>query len=1475
MEINASPLNLLTRKTKVNPKTYLKIKQYKNNLKSDLVQLEITEDIKREGLRVLNDVFESSPIDDVLKIIGTSKSEDTSENCLKKSPQQQVKTYVNKRKITTTPQSKVLESFGLPDDPIVPLIGDKLIFKTFKGLDIEKGSPENVTLVDSFIGKIFQEDLNGICKKMKDNEDNRFIGNKRKSNLGNNNKRRSKNDDKVKTIKKETAIDTDFAIIIKENYNKMTNKPNDVSKNEAIVIKGNQKINELKQDFNHVNKDVNIKEENHIVEKVKGKRGRKKKNGIRHNNQPKINGAHFNNLSDIINSKVIVKETIEENEIKLEENNELDDHHDQLDIEFFPGELMWARFGKFPYWPCMVTSHPQTDKTTRYINSQKLEVYVRFFGDRGRCSWIPKTHLLPYSTLEELDQCLSINKKHLAHASARSHYVKNWRVAIREADSLKNKSLDEKFKFFESVLKEQEEILREKKLKKQLNRVAKRKLSLEDNKDVIPLAQNEINSPPAKRKRIKSEEIVDNNIDNIENKPFSVTLEEQTLLYKRNNLFKGVTREKVCHFCLKSGIVLRCKGKCQGFYHSECIKKNAESLSNKNNSFNKTQVKIVSIKDRRRLTPTNLNLNEQSDEFKELSLSDKIDSKMNEVMKDFNDKALYLESTDSSCYESSVDLNADDLDSIDNDICKSCLTNSSPTVCFICENNFEYNPSDGSFSKSEVEMNSSLDKQNGSISGDVTPKVEEENHVQRCSSSKCNKFFHPHCLKKWPQTQWSITSTRKHKSPGINSNSNEFICPTHFCHICVYDDPRSLTSRFYGDKLVKCIYCPTTYHMATCCIPAGTQILSSTQIICTKHFGASFHQSNSSTKTKRILPINTTWCFICSKGGALICCETCPTSVHAECVAVKYDVDDKFICEDCEFGRFPLYDEVVWVKLGYYRWWPALIMFPNEVPDKINEMKHRPGEFVVMFFGTYNYYWIGRERVFVFEEGDDSGSGGGNGQKKKMEEIFKKSIEEATQAFLLKREFKESYKNKSRIRPPPYVKIKVNRPVGNVRQFDGNISNTTPCECSKLQENPCGPDSDCLNRLLLTECDPTVCPAGSNCQNQCFEQRIYPDLVPYKTEARGWGLKSLEPLRKGQFIIEYVGEMIDEIEYQRRIKQMNEIKEDNYYFLTIDKDRMIDAGLKGNLARFMNHSCKPNCETQKWTVNGDTRVGLFALEDIPENVELTFNYNLECIGKEKKICLCGASNCSGFIGVKVNKPQTTSNNMRKKRKKRSKKRHLESIQSTVKKCFVCGLIDEDLKLCDNKSCLNYYHLKCVGLENWPENNRKWICPWHTCTICTQRTIRCCTKCLNSYCPKHSEGNIRHDDKNGFVCSMHDSLRQPKEVEFHTVDVDENETSLTAANATVINNEELEKKDKQYLEKEGKNNFLGVDQKINGLIILTPNKINSKRKRNNKNNTNSFKSKRKRSDVGNTNSVQEKRTLRSGSVTNNNVVSEKL
>ena len=61
--------------------------------------------------------------------------------------------------------------------------------------------------------------------------------------------------------------------------------------------------------------------------------------------------------------------------------------------------------------------------------------------------------------------------------------------------------------------------------------------------------------------------------------------------------------------------------------------------------------------------------------------------------------------------------------------------------------------------------------------------------------------------------------------------------------------------------------------------------------------------------------------------------------------------------------------------------------------------------------------------------------------------------------------------------------------------------------------------------------------------------------------------------------------------------------------------------MQGALGRFINHSCRPNCETQKWMVRGELAIGLFASEDIPAGVELTFDYNFERYGDKVGKCV--------------------------------------------------------------------------------------------------------------------------------------------------------------------------------------------------------------------------------------------------------------
>ena len=67
----------------------------------------------------------------------------------------------------------------------------------------------------------------------------------------------------------------------------------------------------------------------------------------------------------------------------------------------------------------------------------------------------------------------------------------------------------------------------------------------------------------------------------------------------------------------------------------------------------------------------------------------------------------------------------------------------------------------------------------------------------------------------------------------------------------------------------------------------------------------------------------------------------------------------------------PLYNEVVWVKLGHYRWWPARVIHPAEVPVNVERSAHAMGEFPIKFCGSNDYYWINHGRCFLYEEGDE------------------------------------------------------------------------------------------------------------------------------------------------------------------------------------------------------------------------------------------------------------------------------------------------------------------------------------------------------------------------------------------------------------------------------------------------------------------------------------------------------------------------
>ncbi|KAB8290545.1 hypothetical protein EYC80_010970 [Monilinia laxa] len=202
-----------------------------------------------------------------------------------------------------------------------------------------------------------------------------------------------------------------------------------------------------------------------------------------------------------------------------------------------------------------------------------------------------------------------------------------------------------------------------------------------------------------------------------------------------------------------------------------------------------------------------------------------------------------------------------------------------------------------------------------------------------------------------------------------------------------------------------------------------------------------------------------------------------------------------------------------------------------------------------------------------------------------------------------------------------------------------------------------GCDEDCQNRIMLYECDDTNCGAGrDNCTNRAFAElfnrrkgnsfrkggnKYEIGVEVIKTADRGYGVRSNRCFNANQIIVEYTGEIITEDECDRR---MNEDYKDNecYYLMSFDQNMIIDA-TRGSIARFVNHSCKPNCRMVKWIVEGKPRMALFAGDNpIMTGDELTYDYNFDPFSaKNVQACRCGSDNCRGVLGPRPKDQKVT------------------------------------------------------------------------------------------------------------------------------------------------------------------------------------------------------------------------------------------
>ncbi|XP_050503124.1 histone-lysine N-methyltransferase SETD1 isoform X1 [Diabrotica virgifera virgifera] len=133
-----------------------------------------------------------------------------------------------------------------------------------------------------------------------------------------------------------------------------------------------------------------------------------------------------------------------------------------------------------------------------------------------------------------------------------------------------------------------------------------------------------------------------------------------------------------------------------------------------------------------------------------------------------------------------------------------------------------------------------------------------------------------------------------------------------------------------------------------------------------------------------------------------------------------------------------------------------------------------------------------------------------------------------------------------------------------------------------------------------------------------------------KSAIHDWGLFAMEPIAADEMVIEYCGQMVRPYMADLREQQYEAKGIGSSYLFRIDLENIIDATKCGNLARFINHSCNPNCYAKIITIESQKKIVIYSKQSIGVNEEITYDYKFP-IEDAKITCLCGAPQCRGTL----------------------------------------------------------------------------------------------------------------------------------------------------------------------------------------------------------------------------------------------------
>ncbi|EDV25202.1 uncharacterized protein TRIADDRAFT_26103, partial [Trichoplax adhaerens] len=180
----------------------------------------------------------------------------------------------------------------------------------------------------------------------------------------------------------------------------------------------------------------------------------------------------------------------------------------------------------------------------------------------------------------------------------------------------------------------------------------------------------------------------------------------------------------------------------------------------------------------------------------------------------------------------------------------------------------------------------------------------------------------------------------------------------------------------------------------------------------------------------------------------------------------------------------------------------------------------------------------------------------------------------------------------------------------------------------------------------VIECNDS-CLCSIYCWNRVVQLGSSAKLECFKTQSKGLGVRTTDKLIAGQFVCEYLGQVVSVHEAKSRFSQ-SDLTKPNY--LLVLREHItnfsnphilitcIDATKFGNIARFINHSCSPNLLAIAVRINTNVpHLAFFAKRDIAPNEELTFDYaggyrdNYKQETSHGIKCLCQSETCFGYL----------------------------------------------------------------------------------------------------------------------------------------------------------------------------------------------------------------------------------------------------